>query len=324
MSRWMRWATLVCAGVLASAVQARELRIGVGNIPLFAPVIVANAEGYFKQQGLSEVKVINCILGKLCLQKMLAGELELATVAATPLAIASFTQRDFDILATITTTGADNKLFARTDRGIKTPADLRGKKIGIVRGTSSQFFLESVLLFYGIPLNHVTLVNLNPLDMAGPLVRGEVDAVGAFEPFGYQVKQQMGPSVVRLNPPNVVKIAVHLVVGRGARSPSNDDLIRILKALEQAAAFTKKNPTQAISDVATYLKVPRPQIEAVWDDYEYGLSLDQTIVTNLESQALWVKSNTPTLAKTRMPDYLDMIRPGPLLAVDPKSVTLVK
>ncbi len=305
-------------------VQARELRLGIGAIPLFAPVIIADEDGFFKLNNLSDLKVVNCIIGKRCLEQLLNGQMQLAAVATTPLAFASFERRDFDIVATITTTLADNKFMVRADRGIKTPADLRGKKIGIVRGTSSQFFVESILLFYGIPLNQVTLVDMDPLDMVGPLSRGQVDAAGSFEPFGYQARQVMGDKASVLKVPHIVKISVHLVAARGANGPTHDELVRVLKALKQASDFMKSNPSKAIRDVSIRLKMPPSQVQATWDDYDYDVNLDQALVSNLESQALWIQGSSRHLAHAKIPNYLDLIRPGPLRAVDPQSVTLVK
>ena len=59
---------------------------------------------------------------------------------------------------------------------------MRGKRIGTVAGTSSQYFLASWLLFHNLQADSVTVVALAPEHLASALQRGELDAVAIWEP----------------------------------------------------------------------------------------------------------------------------------------------
>src|SRR5690606_38121026 len=57
------------------------------------------------------------------------------------------------------------RIVAKRSAGIATLADLRGKRIGTVRNTSSAFFLHSMLQTAGLTEDDVEIVPLYPMDL---------------------------------------------------------------------------------------------------------------------------------------------------------------
>jgi ABC-type nitrate/sulfonate/bicarbonate transport system substrate-binding protein len=80
-------------------VHADEVVLAVARIPFSLPLFVADAEGYFAAEG-QKIRLLDCPTGRRCLQHLADGEAQLATVADTPLVLASFSRADFVILAT--------------------------------------------------------------------------------------------------------------------------------------------------------------------------------------------------------------------------------
>ncbi|HEV8654168.1 MAG TPA: ABC transporter substrate-binding protein [Candidatus Limnocylindria bacterium] len=64
--------------------------------------------------------------------------------------------------------------------GIKTPADLRGKKIGVPTGSLSEQYLDVFLAKQGVPKSAVTIVNTAFAAQQGALLTKQVDAIAAF------------------------------------------------------------------------------------------------------------------------------------------------
>ncbi|MHB8835234.1 MAG: ABC transporter substrate-binding protein [Candidatus Methylomirabilia bacterium] len=62
---------------------ARKLSIGVGTIIIAAPLFIAQEKGLFFAEGL-DVVLHKYPTGKLALDGLLAGEIDVATVAETP------------------------------------------------------------------------------------------------------------------------------------------------------------------------------------------------------------------------------------------------
>lgn len=113
-------------------------------------VWVAEHEGYFKQVGL-DVEIQEYPSGKTALATMLETQkLDMVTAAQTPVMFNSFSRDDYAIMATMVHSDNDSKVLARKDHGIQSPADLRGKKIGVTKGSTGHFFLSRFLIQYGL------------------------------------------------------------------------------------------------------------------------------------------------------------------------------
>ncbi|MDO9584114.1 MAG: NrtA/SsuA/CpmA family ABC transporter substrate-binding protein [Desulfomicrobium sp.] len=154
---------------------------------------VAQVKGFFQQEGLEVTPHLHAY-GKLALDDVLAGKADFATVAETPVMFAILNGADLFIIATIHKTKTDDAIVARTDKGIVTPSDLKGRKIAATFGTTSDFFLDVFLAVNAIAREDIELVNLQQEEMAQALAEGKIDAVAAFNPFLLATQKQIGES----------------------------------------------------------------------------------------------------------------------------------
>lgn len=306
--------------LLSAAAPATALTLAIASGPGFAPVIVAQAQGYFAAEGLTP-DIVRCVNGRRCLQHLLEGEAQIATATDTPIALASFTRRDFAIVATFASSASENKFVARADRGIRMPADLKGKRIGVVKGTSGHYFTDSFLLYHDIDPSQVTLQPLDPANQLAALARGEVDAIGAAEPLGYQARARLGDQAVFLPHPRIFNIHFNLVAGK--TGVGDAELLKLLRAVQRAEALIRDEPARARRLTAEWLGADPRQLDAIWGEYRFELALDQSLLGALEAQARWARREGLVEA-ARAPDYLDFVHPRPLQMLAPRAVTLVK
>ncbi len=197
---------------LGTACSAQAVTLAIADIPLFSTALIAEAEGYFTAEGL-DLKIIHCVLGKRCLKHLTDGEAQYATVVDTGLVLASLAGVKFEVLATLATTSRQNRLIARADHGIKGVADLKGKRIGVVKGTAIHYFTDTLLQFYGLTSSQYTLVGLEAADQAGPLLRGEIDAAGMVDPAAYKALQTLGSNAVVIPDQKIYTLSANLVGG---------------------------------------------------------------------------------------------------------------
>ena len=59
----------------------------------------------------------------------------------------------------------DLAIVARNDRGIASPGDLKGKKMGVTLGTNADFFADAFLLAEGIDRKGVKIIDMKPDEM---------------------------------------------------------------------------------------------------------------------------------------------------------------
>lgn len=297
------------------------LTLAVADLPYAAPLHVAEAEGYFAAEGLT-LSVLRCNVGRVCLEHLLGGKAHFATVADTPIAVAAFAHKGFQIIATTMSSGSEMRLVARRDRDIEKPADLKGKRIAIVPGTSSHYFTDTFLVFHGLRPADVRLVPLDPSAAAAALVKGEVDAAGLFEPHGRQAARRLGAAGLVLPTPRFFTLTFNLVsAGAGV---SDEDARRLLRAVARADRLIHADPERARAIVARVLKLEPSALAETWADLEFKLQLSQSLVNTLEAQARWARREGLVPAGQAMPDYLDYIRPDLLRQVNPGVVRLVK
>ena len=73
-------------------------------------------------------------------------------------------------------------IIGRADKGISGVADLKGKRIGVTRQTSDEFYLGRFLELHGMSIQQVTLVSVTRAQSVDDLVSGSVDAVAVIQP----------------------------------------------------------------------------------------------------------------------------------------------
>lgn len=316
---------LVCLwlGIYGAHSAGQTMTIAVAQLPYAAPLLVAESQGYFAAEGLS-VKVLRCSIGKVCLQNLLDGQAQFATVGELPIVMASFERNDFAVLATFITSGREFRMLVRKDRGIRTETDLAGKRIGVIKGASGEFFADWFLTYHGVPSANIKMVPLSPQDPIGPLERAEVDAAALFDPHGSSALRIMGSQLIQLPSPKSYVNSLSLVTGSAAAGVRDEDIVKLLRAVSRAVALIRSQPEVARHLVATSLKMDPQQLQLSWPDYDFKLQLGQPLVNRLEAQARWALREKLAPAGSVLPNYLDLIRTGPLRSLDPRAVRLVQ
>jgi NitT/TauT family transport system substrate-binding protein len=298
-----------------------KLSIGTIRSEISALLWIADKNGYFEQQGL-EVTLKVYQAGRFAVDEVLAGKIDLAACADFVFAVVTLKSgENLRVLATIA--AADiHEVIARKDRGLNRPQDLTGKKIGVTRETSGEFFLATFLSFNGIAPAEVELVNLKPYDLKEALAGGTVDAVMAWEPNVSEIKTRLGDQAVAWPGQSGQKFYWLLVGADKVIKTKPQALVRLFQALRQAEDFARKNPEAAKAMVAQRLEVAPAYINHMWPKGKYALSLDQPLLLALEDQSRMLLKNRPAAGK-EIPNYLNYLYVEALRQAAPDAVRIV-
>ena len=150
----------LCAALLAGcgkpdAPQPRQLVILACTAqPQGALVQVALSNGYFLEQGL-DVRPQLHPFGKLALQSLVDGKADVATAAETPIMFQILAGQQLRVLANIVASSTNNAVVGLRSAGIGSVRDLKGKRIAYTPGTTSDFFLSSLLAANGLTCQDV-------------------------------------------------------------------------------------------------------------------------------------------------------------------------
>jgi sulfonate transport system substrate-binding protein len=174
-------------GTLSRAASAEEpppeLRIGYQKI---GALLILKDRGLLEKRFAGKnvsVKWVQFQSGPPLIEALNAGAIDFGYTGDTPPIVAQASGVDFVYVASIPQPGKSNAILVRDDAGIHTLADLRGKKIAVVKGSSGHNVLVQVLKKAGVAWTDVTPVYLQPADAGAALRSGSVDAWSIWDPF---------------------------------------------------------------------------------------------------------------------------------------------
>ena len=323
----MAWLAVMGGGRHSHPGRASEalipLRFGIQDNVFSALPLIADQMGYFREQGLA-VETVLYASGKLAFQAMFDGEIDVATVADTPIVTASFERDDFAVFATIAWSDRGAWIIARRDRGIAAPGDLRGKTVATQRDSAVHFFLSAFLARHGIAEREVDLHFMPATELPEALAAGTIDAFSMRNPFVAMAKAAIGELAVEFYDHDIYRQTFNLVAWRSALAADAAIWERLLRALARAEAMVIRDSLAARQAVAARLGADRAgEIADDWDSYTFTLTLDQSIFVTLEDQAHWFLLRDPD-GNPRIPNYGRFVETGPLRSVNPTAVKVIR
>jgi NitT/TauT family transport system substrate-binding protein len=310
---------LICSGQEAQAAEKLGICYGPASSAL---VQVAKLRDFYAAEGIdAEMRPFSS--GKVALDAMLAGECSLATASEIPVVHHSLSRTDFRILASISLSSNFERIIVRSDRGIHTPADLRGRRVAVADFTSAHYFLDLYLVTNNLTLPNVVKVFLPAQEVVSAFRRGEVDAAAHWEPNIQVLAKEFGTRVKVFAAPSL-HISPFLLVGRLDYVRKNPAAIeRVLRALLRAERFVKEQPENAKTLMAHDYAGDSGQIELLWPLNSFRVTLDQSLPFILENAARWEIGRLPPAQRTALPNYLDFIYLDGLRAVKAAAVTII-
>jgi NitT/TauT family transport system substrate-binding protein len=135
------------------------------------------------------------------MQAIIAGELDVGAVSSE--AAISARAKNAPVLAVAGFAKGGARLVARSDSGIKSIADLKGKKVGVTRGVIHEILLVAELAQHGLswadtPGKDVQLVYLGFPELNQALLGKDVDAIMQSEPQSSQaINKKFGVEILK-------------------------------------------------------------------------------------------------------------------------------
>ncbi|GAA6160544.1 ABC transporter substrate-binding protein [Ruegeria sp. HU-ET01832] len=212
--------------------------------PDHGPIIVAQENGYFAEQGL-EVEIVPPADPSAPPRLVAAGQAELAVSYQPQLHLQIHEGLPLKRVGTLVATPL-NCLLVLEDGPIKSLADLKSKKIGFSVAGVEEAILTAMLNAHGVALDDIELINVN-FSLSPSLMTGQVDAViGAFRNF-------------ELNQMDIEGVAGRCFYIEEEGVPPYDELIyvanpetmdadmiaRFLAATEKATQYIVNNPEKS-------------------------------------------------------------------------------
>lgn len=302
-------------------------------------IVVAESQGFswaipylvssrnlWKPQGI-EASTLAFTSGRLAFDAALAGKAHFATATDSVVGLAGANGVPAVIVAEFTRLSSGMVVAARTDRGIDTPAQLKGKRVATPLGTSGHYFLARYLSLWGLTPKDVTLVNLRGPDAVTAIGQGNVDAFA----WGFDSGQKAvadNPGKVRLLPDDGLEkvfLSHYLLAAPQEVVQRQPRLVEgAVRALLEAERFYLEQPEQATALVAERTKASVEATQAGLNTIQVGVRLDERLLDDLVLNGEWAIE--AGLAQRPKEDlralYRKLIYTDALRAAAPERVTI--
>jgi NitT/TauT family transport system substrate-binding protein len=178
----------------AGGADGQTVNVGVVQLPIFAPLYVAEAKGYFTDEGLT-VNMQNIKSGQDGIPLAASGKLDVVLAGfAAGMFSAIHSGLDVKVVGSMGVADADTENPASAlvvskklvdDGTITSVADLKGRKVGALggAGATSAFYTGMALEEAGLTINDVQFVQLDNADVPTALATGGIDAAFVSAPF---------------------------------------------------------------------------------------------------------------------------------------------
>ena len=296
------------------------IRIAVSKTPLSTPVYIADEKGFFEKH-CGDVRLKEVVGGNRSFESMAAGNADFATSSDSVLVYKAFNRSDFVALASFVQSDNDVKFITLEDSIQMQGSDLTNKKIAVVKGSASEYFLSTYLALEGVSPDAVTLMGMPPNEMPDALESKMVDAIVPWEPYGYKAIQKMEGQAKVIPTKNLYSLTFNLVALKADVEARPEASECVLRSLSEAIDYIAINPLETQKIIASRLNLNSDFIFWIWSDYIFKLSLNRSLLMNLKSQAQWVVSSGNDPVQT-VPDFMLLLNPEPLIRVKPEAASL--
>ncbi|REE96777.1 ABC transporter substrate-binding protein [Thermomonospora umbrina] len=134
--------------------------------------------------------------GPPILEAVNAGAVDFGAVGNTPPIFAAAARARIVIVGASEVALVGQAIVVPKSSTLRSPAELRGKKIAVAKGSSANYHLLAVLKKHGIAYKDVQVQYLQPADALAAFTGGRVDAWASWEPYTSQAEIQTGARVL--------------------------------------------------------------------------------------------------------------------------------
>jgi NitT/TauT family transport system substrate-binding protein len=233
----------------APAIAQAKTKVRVGYLHTLAvdgQMWLADHLGAFAKHGIEpEFKLFQT--GLEIFQAMIGGSLDVLSTGAV---ISNFPARgQGKMFLANAVEFATAQLWVREDQGIKSIADLKGKRIATTAGTTAHVFLNTALKANNLAASDIELLNQRMPDAVTSFISGAVPAVALWVPFNITVRDKV-PTAKKLVDASAYYPQAAIMSGWATTADyhvkSRDVLVRIVKAWSEGNEYLTSKSDEAL------------------------------------------------------------------------------
>ena len=261
----------------ATASAQTKMTIATGVDPVFSAYYVAQQEGLFKKHGL-DVRINTGPSGSAMVAFLVNGQIESAFGSE----IAGVANHNLDPNVVVVAQATRLvRWIAVVGRNIETLDQLKGKKVGVARGSGGEVFWLAMIDKLKLNPADYTIVNVEAPEMVAALERGNIDAYAVWEPWVTRGLAAVRNTKVLKDQEGILEQGVYIYMNKAWILKNQAPAEAFLRALVDATEIINGDRKRAAKDVSDFLKNLDPPLveqlmtklrfEMVFDDFTVNL-----------------------------------------------------
>ena len=227
-----------------------KMTIATGVDPVFSAYYVAQQEGLFKKHGL-DVRINTGPSGSAMVAFLVNGQIESAFGSE----IAGVANHNLDPNVVVVAQATRLvRWIAVVGRNVDTLDQLKGKKVGIARGSGGEVFWLAMIDKLKLNPADYTVVNVEAPEMVAALERGNIDAYVVWEPWVTRGLVAIKNTKVLRTQEGILEQGVYVYMNRGWIQKNPAPAEAFIRALVDATDLINRDRKRAAKDVSDFLK----------------------------------------------------------------------
>jgi sulfonate transport system substrate-binding protein len=240
-----------------------EIRIGFQKIGL--PVVaqrLKTIETALEKQGIT-VKWVEFPAGVPLVEALNTGAIDAGNTADAPPIFGQAGGANIVYAAAMPSAGKGEAIFVKEGSPIQSIADLKGKKVGVTKGSGSNNLIVAALENAGLTYADIEPVYLSPADAAAAFSGDNIDAWAVWDPFFAIAESQQPLRVLTRTGDELPNIHTYFLANGDFAKTHGDVLATVIAALGEAAVWADANRGEVAAALHEVTGVPiEPQTVA--------------------------------------------------------------
>jgi NitT/TauT family transport system substrate-binding protein len=232
-----------------------KLRVGLSSVSgLHAALWVAEEKGFLRKNGIDPEVIVTGQGGNAGISALLANDIQIVNSAGDVLVAATIQGGDTVMIAGVVNKGLQRLV---TKPEIKTPAELKSKRIGVTRvGAISHSVLLMMLQRWKMTVNDVQVMQLGSSpNMIASMDKGGIDGAVLTIPSMFVAEDRGYRVLLDMADTDIYYLHTMVATTRQYIKNNRDKVLRFLRGYVEGIAFVKQNKKESIDIVRKKLRL---------------------------------------------------------------------
>jgi ABC-type nitrate/sulfonate/bicarbonate transport system substrate-binding protein len=306
---------LTCFAQAPTKEAPTKMVIGTGVDPSLAQFYIAKSAGLFAKNGL-DVQLNLGPSGSAMIAYVVGDQLQ-AALGGEQAGV-----QDHNLDPNVVATGESVQLphfMGLVARNIDSLEALKGKRIGVDSGSSSQMFWSALVKTLKLDPKDYKIVQVEPPEMVAALERGDIDAFAAWEPWVTRAVMAVPNTKDLRDNAGIIIPRDYVYMNLGWAEKHKEAAIAFMRTMVEATAYLHDHPVEAAQQVAATLKLDGKLTASLMSQVDFEMRLDDTALPHMQE----IEAQIKQLGKLAKPvDWANYFYLDPLRAAAPDRVTM--